>query len=91
MLLCSIAAVYLAQGKHDDALATWQAVLEVWVKVLGLEHLDTAKTRENIANVYDQQGKHTEALELYMQVLAVKEKVLGLEHLEPAKTKVTLV
>ena len=45
MFLCSIAAVYLAQGKYDDALATWQDVLQVQVKILGLEHPVVAATR----------------------------------------------
>ena len=52
MLLCSIAAVYHAQGKHDDALTTWQDVLEVRVKILGLEHPDVASTSFNVSIVH---------------------------------------
>ena len=44
VFLCSIGAVYYAQGKYDDALATWQDVLQVQEKTLGLEHPDVAKT-----------------------------------------------
>ena len=44
VFLCSIGAVYFAQGKHDDALTVWQEVLQVRVKALGLAHPLVAST-----------------------------------------------
>ena len=87
VLWCGIAAVYYAQGKHDDALTIWQDVLQVRVKILGLEHPDLAATYSNIGAVYRQQAKHLEALDMYRKALAIDEKVHGPDHLLVADTK----
>ena len=82
-----MAAVLNCTAEHGRSLQVWQELLQDQSRMFGRNHLDTAKTRENIAIVYRQQGKHAGALELYTQVLAVKEKVRGLEHLVMAETK----
>ena len=43
--VANLAGALLAQGKYDDALATWQDMLQVQVKILGLEHPDVADTK----------------------------------------------
>ena len=90
VFLCSIGAVYYAQGKYDDALATWKDVLQVQEKTLGLEHPEPAKTKVHIAIVLRQQGQLQQALDKYHEALPVLEKTLGRNHLEPAKTRVNI-
>ena len=68
--ICSIAIVYQKQGKFPEALELYHKSLATKEKVLGCEHLDTAKTQGNIAAIFFQQGKHTEALEMWKKELA---------------------
>ena len=57
-----------------------QKSLDIKLKVCGPDHLDVAKTQNNITIIFDQQGKYLEALEMYQKSLATKEKVLRPEH-----------
>ena len=56
--------------------------------MLGLEHLEVAKTQNNMGEVFRKQAKYPEAFEMFQKSLATKEKVLGLEHPRVADTKV---
>ena len=84
--LCSIGTVLDKMGKLEEALKNYNKSLEIKIRVRGLEHLDVAKTQNNIAIIFQQQGKYPEALEMYQKSLATKEKVLGPEHPDAAKT-----
>ena len=46
----------------------------------GDNHLDVAKTRENMAIIYQNQGHYDQALEIYKSVLETKIRVCGHEH-----------
>jgi tetratricopeptide (TPR) repeat protein len=81
-----MAIVYYAQAKYPEALKLHEDVLAIRVAKLGLEHLDTAKTQNNIGAVYHAQGKLSEALEMWQKSLATKEKVLGHDHPSVADT-----
>ena len=52
----------------------------------GHDHLDVAKTEENMAIIYDEQGKFEKALEIYRKVLETKIRVCGHEHPDVADT-----
>ena len=54
--------------------------------MLGLEHLDTATTQNNIGVVLKNQGKYPEALEMYDKCLKTREKLLGRNNLDVAET-----
>ena len=86
VFLCSMAVVYKNQGKYPEALRMHEDVLEFRLKTFGPEHLDVAKTQNNIAIIFRQQGKYPEALEMYQKSLATKEKVLSPENLDVAAT-----
>ena len=75
-----MAIVYYAQAKYPEALKLHEDVLAIRVAKLGLEHLNTAKTQNNIATVFQQQGQYPEALEMYQKSLATEEKILGHNH-----------
>ena len=48
--------------------------------MLGKDHVDVARSYNNMANVYEAQGKYGEALKLYEQSLAINIKVFGNDH-----------
>ena len=76
---------------YTEALVLYQKVLKFTQQRVGPDHccpdhLDVAKTQNNIAIIFQQQGKYSEALEMYQKSLATKEKVLGPEHPDVAST-----
>ena len=77
---------YDDQGNYEAALEYYGKALEIYEKVLGKEHPDTAMTYNNLANVYDDQGNYEAALEYYGKALEIREKVLGKEHPDTAGT-----
>ena len=87
VFLCSIGGVHYAQGQYDDALATWQDMLQVREKTLGLEHPLAADTKNNIALIYQNQAKYPEALQMHQEVLGVRLKIFGPDHPDTAVTK----
>jgi tetratricopeptide (TPR) repeat protein len=60
---------------------------------LGTDHLDVAKSRDNLALLYFKQGRYRESEELYRFNLAIEEKFLGPLHpgLAPALSNLALV
>jgi len=48
--------------------------------VLGPEHLQTAKSLNNLALLYEIQGKYSEAESFYHRAMAIREKALGQEN-----------
>ena len=82
MVLCSIGAVYYAQGKHDDALATWQDVLQVREQTLGLEHPLAADTLYNMALVHRTQGQHNLEAACFDKCALIRAKVYGDGHIK---------
>merc|ERR1711916_145734 len=59
----NMALVLESQGKYDEALAMYEAVLAVRERedVLGPDHPDTLTTRANMAMVLNSQGKYDDA------------------------------
>lgn len=55
--------------------------IEMYVRVLGLLHKDTATAHHNLGLFYDTiQGRHNEAIEQYSRALAIKEVLYGPKH-----------
>jgi tetratricopeptide (TPR) repeat protein len=51
------------QGKYEEALEMYTKSLDIKTRIYGGDnHLDVAKTRENMAIIYDQQGHYDQAL-----------------------------
>ncbi|MFB6618766.1 tetratricopeptide repeat protein [Streptomyces sp. NPDC085524] len=49
-----------AQGRHDDAFATYDALLPVFGRIFGAEHPQTLKLRSNRAQVLSALARHAE-------------------------------
>jgi tetratricopeptide (TPR) repeat protein len=59
-----IGNVLYEMGKHEEALVQHQKALEVFLAVVGHNHLDVAVSCRNIASVYLKQGKRAQANEM---------------------------
>lgn len=75
------------QGQYREAIPLAQRVLEIYEKVLGPEHPDTAAALNNLALFYDTTNDaYTKAKPLYERALSIREKVLGPEHPDTVKS-----
>ena len=74
------------QGDYNKALEWYREALTIHEKVLGMDHLHTASTYNNIAGVFHDQGDFNRAREWYCKALAIHKKVLGMEHPHTAST-----
>ena len=68
------------QGRYKEAEPLYQRALEIYERVLGSDHPDTATTLSNLADLYDCQGRYEKAESLYQRALEILIKVLGKEH-----------
>jgi RNA polymerase sigma factor (sigma-70 family) len=76
----SLAAVYLAVGRTDEAISLFEQILTVRRRLLGLGHRDTLNSQNNLAAAYQDAGRAAEAISLYQATLAERERLLGAEH-----------
>eukprot|EP00435_Cladocopium_sp_Y103_P000129 s4159_g1.t1 len=67
-------------GRHQEALAMYEEVLEVRRQVLGPRHPDTLTTQHCVAFSLGEVGRHQEALAMYEEVLGVRRQVSGPRH-----------
>jgi tetratricopeptide (TPR) repeat protein len=65
------------QEKYRQAAKLLRAVIETRTRVLGPEHRDTLKSRNNLANALDDMGEHVEAVKGHRAVLAIRARVFG--------------
>ena len=68
------------EGDYATATRLFEAVLDVFERVLGLEHRETLSTRNNLAASLSSQGRYAEAEALERELLTVQARVLGPEH-----------
>jgi tetratricopeptide (TPR) repeat protein len=59
--------------------------LKIEEKKLGPDHLDTAKTLDNLGELYFETGQYAKAEPLFQRALKIREKVLGSEHASVAE------
>ena len=83
-LLYLDAAGFVARerGQYAKAASFCQRALVLREKTLGSDHLDVAKSLNNLALVYYAQGQQEKAEPLYQRKLAILEKIYGPEHSE---------
>jgi CHAT domain-containing protein/Tfp pilus assembly protein PilF len=82
----TLARVYRAQSRHDEAEALYRRTLAIREKAHGPEHPDVARTLYDLAVVYENQSKHGEAETLFRRALAIRERALGQDHPEMPRT-----
>lgn len=85
--LLNKAGTYLIErGQYSDAEPLLMHALLIRRRLLGEDHLDIARTLNNLASLYRRQGKYDEAEPFYRQALTIREKLLGTEHPETARS-----
>ncbi|MEG5198196.1 CHAT domain-containing tetratricopeptide repeat protein [Microcoleus sp. A6-C5] len=68
------------QGKYSEAIPLAERALTIRRKVLGQEHLDVARSLNNLALLYKSQGRYSEAEPLYRQALEMRKRLLRDNH-----------
>lgn len=81
-----LAQIQLSLNDFELAEAHLQQALELRQTHLGPQHLDTAKTLEDLAEAYFRCDRHDSACHCWKQALGIYEAVLGSEHIAIAKT-----
>lgn len=81
-------AAFHAEGNHAEATRVAEKALEIAEKTYGSDHLNVAKSMNNLANLYLLEGKSRgeQAAGLYRKAIAIEEKVLGKDHPDLADT-----
>ena len=73
-------------GKYDEARALGERALAIQEKALGPDHLDVARSLNNLALIYSRKGDYAKGEPLYQRSLAIREKALGPVHNDVAKS-----
>ena len=79
-ILSTLGNAYHALGEYGKAEKLHSEALEIQRRVLGKEHPDTLRSRNNLAVAIKFQGRHEEAERLHREVLEIRRRVLGSEH-----------
>lgn len=70
---------YMTQEYHRGAPVI-RRLLQMYIRCLGPDHLDTGTVTHNAAMLYHSWGKHDEAEPFYVQALRIKKNRLGRAH-----------
>jgi tetratricopeptide (TPR) repeat protein/transcriptional regulator with XRE-family HTH domain len=68
------------RAQYDQAERLLTGALDICEQTLEPEHLDVARSLNDLALLYAIQGKYTQAEPLYQRALVIREHKLGLEH-----------
>jgi tetratricopeptide (TPR) repeat protein len=77
LALNTLATVYVAQQKYDEAEGLYRRALAIREKVLGDDHPDVAHTLTNLSLVYSLQRKFGEAEGVLRRALEIQTRALG--------------
>jgi eukaryotic-like serine/threonine-protein kinase len=85
-LMHTMGTVYLNLGLYDRAIALLQDAVQTKKAFLGSEHLEVAKSLNNLANVIRRTGDYARAEGLHREALAIRRRQLGNEHPDIAQS-----
>ena len=80
LVLNQAAAHFKSMDEMSNAEGLYRRVLEMWEKSIGVEHLVTIRSVQDLARVLQHQGKYEAAEMTYRRALKVMEKVIGWNH-----------
>jgi tetratricopeptide (TPR) repeat protein len=78
--LFHVGEYFLNTGKYFEAEEIYWRGLKLNESVLGLEHLSTLDSMNNLALVLCIQGEYNEAKTIHQRTLELRKKVLSYEH-----------
>mmetsp|Transcript_14211 Transcript_14211/g.55944 ORF Transcript_14211/g.55944 Transcript_14211/m.55944 type:complete len:211 (-) Transcript_14211:107-739(-) len=79
-LRASLASSYHALGKHEEATAIQEAVLQLRRRILPPVDLDIALAMSDLAGSYSALGRHKDAAAMHKEVLQFMQRILPPEH-----------
>jgi tetratricopeptide (TPR) repeat protein len=82
----TLATIYVAQQKYDEAEGLYRRAMAIREKVLGEGHPDVAHTLTNLSLVYTLQRRFAEAEGVLRRALAIQEKARGENDMTVATT-----
>jgi tetratricopeptide (TPR) repeat protein len=77
LALNTLAIVYVAQQRYDEAEGLYRRAMAIQEKVLGDDHPDVAHTLTNLSLVYSLQRRFGEAEVVLRRALEIREKAVG--------------
>jgi tetratricopeptide (TPR) repeat protein len=75
-----LALAYESEGRSEDAIVAFRAVLADKERIQGRDHPDTVDACNRLAHAYASAGRATEAVALYERIVADAGDQLGLAH-----------
>lgn len=75
-----LADCFLKQNRFAEAEQVYRLSLDIRKKLLGVNHLDVAKSLSHVADLYQMQGRNAEAEPLTLEILSIYEGNFGPEH-----------
>lgn len=78
--LRNCACILNSNGLYQEALKLDKQCYEARKEILGAEHPDTLKSKNNLGIGYSGIGDHKKALEMYEECYETKKRILGEEH-----------
>jgi tetratricopeptide (TPR) repeat protein len=76
----AIGDLLMEQGAYREAEETLRGAAETRERTLGLEHLDTLRSKARVAYAQYRQGKYNEAIEGLSNIVTLAERILGPTH-----------
>ncbi|HLG14769.1 MAG TPA: serine/threonine-protein kinase [Blastocatellia bacterium] len=85
-MMDTMGRVYESLGLYDSAAPLHDEALKLRRQTLGAEHVEVARSLNNLAEVLRRKGDHETAESLYREALAMQRKLLGPEHADVAES-----
>ena len=80
LILNSLARLYRAQGRFEQAEIYYRRALTIREQTLGSQHPDTAQSLSNFGSFCRASGRYEEAEPLIKRALEIREHLLGPDH-----------
>ncbi|MBL8823176.1 MAG: serine/threonine protein kinase [Planctomycetia bacterium] len=77
LVYANLSMTYLAMGRIQQALDLAEKVDAFFSDKLGLTHIDTLTSKNNLAGIYTATGKYGKALQIMKEMVEVQEKKFG--------------
>lgn len=80
----------LVTSNFNDTKRLFKAAMEVQIKILGTNNMDTMTTMNELAMIYSRQGKSHKAKNLILEVVAKSQSEFGLKHMSTLEHMICL-
>src|SRR5436305_14613150 len=71
---------------YKEAMSYYERALKIYDREFEADHINSAKTINNLGNVYNSQGNYKEAISYYERALKIKDREFETDHINSART-----